>query len=569
MLLDIEIPKSTIIENIDDWQMQCDAKKCFKYISGVRLRASLNQGDEYLQVIEIHLNKAKKIREITEIIQKTIKYQVLFVFVYRERFLITYRDFKVANRAENVSTGHISYCTNWIYIEDLSPDVLYYLQNIEIEEGNLDENEFISDVFKNVHFLNEALIESNIVCARYLFDWLKTHSLGGRINHLTLLENIREDEAFVFIGEHLYFHKNNVSRYLDEMTHSIYGYSLDHTGKDPTKYFEDCEEPATYNQESFWLSRLLYDDDEESFLFNDDPCSVLKYGGLAGYNEPRSTQLGFIDDIFRRYSLKQSGFISLEDANISRGLMRKLRRTGRETLESCESFSFYQLEKILTASEMIELLSYMDDNGLRITWCSVDEYADIDDYFKENIRCQCCGESLAGDDWNRYKRFCFWCDLVNNVLDEEDAREDILDADFAGIGLSEKVCEQLNLAGKFKVKDILDLEENELFTEYGLNRKSVNELIARLERYGLNLKEDNTPWFYEVVTPMDLPIEEMDLSIRSYNCLKRANKHTVADLAIMTETDYLKVRNLGRKSMEEIFAKLESYGIKIKRDAEF
>jgi DNA-directed RNA polymerase subunit alpha len=60
---------------------------------------------------------------------------------------------------------------------------------------------------------------------------------------------------------------------------------------------------------------------------------------------------------------------------------------------------------------------------------------------------------------------------------------------------------------------------------------------------------------------LGMTIEDMDLSVRSYNCLKRANIHTVEDLTKKTEDDMLKVRNLGRKSLEEVIHKLESYGL--------
>ena len=62
---------------------------------------------------------------------------------------------------------------------------------------------------------------------------------------------------------------------------------------------------------------------------------------------------------------------------------------------------------------------------------------------------------------------------------------------------------------------------------------------------------------------LEKTIEEMDLSVRSYNCLKRANIHTVEDLTKKTEEDMLKVRNLGKKSLDEVIFKLESYGLKL------
>jgi DNA-directed RNA polymerase subunit alpha len=62
---------------------------------------------------------------------------------------------------------------------------------------------------------------------------------------------------------------------------------------------------------------------------------------------------------------------------------------------------------------------------------------------------------------------------------------------------------------------------------------------------------------------MEQNIEEMDLSVRSYNCLKRAGIHTVADLANKTEDDMMKVRNLGRKSLEEVLAKMAEMGLNL------
>ena len=60
-------------------------------------------------------------------------------------------------------------------------------------------------------------------------------------------------------------------------------------------------------------------------------------------------------------------------------------------------------------------------------------------------------------------------------------------------------------------------------------------------------------------------IEDMDLSVRSYNCLKRANIHTIEDLTARTEADMLKVRNLGRKSLDEVIIKLQSFGLDLKK----
>jgi DNA-directed RNA polymerase subunit alpha len=65
---------------------------------------------------------------------------------------------------------------------------------------------------------------------------------------------------------------------------------------------------------------------------------------------------------------------------------------------------------------------------------------------------------------------------------------------------------------------------------------------------------------------LDMTIEELDLSVRSFNCLKRAEINTVADLTEKTEDDMMKVRNLGRKSLEEVKKKLEELGLSLASD---
>ena len=64
---------------------------------------------------------------------------------------------------------------------------------------------------------------------------------------------------------------------------------------------------------------------------------------------------------------------------------------------------------------------------------------------------------------------------------------------------------------------------------------------------------------------LDLTIDELDLSVRSFNCLKRAGINTVEDLINKSEEDMIKVRNLGRKSLEEVIAKLNSFGFTLKK----
>ena len=65
---------------------------------------------------------------------------------------------------------------------------------------------------------------------------------------------------------------------------------------------------------------------------------------------------------------------------------------------------------------------------------------------------------------------------------------------------------------------------------------------------------------------LEMTIEELDLSVRSFNCLKRANINTVQDLTEKTEDEMMKVRNLGRKSLEEVMNKLSMMGLSLKSE---
>ncbi|MDD3831083.1 MAG: DNA-directed RNA polymerase subunit alpha [Clostridia bacterium] len=100
-----------------------------------------------------------------------------------------------------------------------------------------------------------------------------------------------------------------------------------------------------------------------------------------------------------------------------------------------------------------------------------------------------------------------------------------------------------------------------------LAAKIINEHIAMF----INLSESmggmsllTTPKPDTHQTALATTIEEMDLSVRSYNCLKRAGITTAGDLTNKTEDDMLKVRNLGKKSLDEVIAKLALHGLSLK-----
>lgn len=87
----------------------------------------------------------------------------------------------------------------------------------------------------------------------------------------------------------------------------------------------------------------------------------------------------------------------------------------------------------------------------------------------------------------------------------------------------------------------------------------------------LSEKASNTDFMIEAEDDnqnrkLEMTIDELDLSVRSYNCLKRAGLNTVAELAAKSEEDMIKVRNLGRKSLKEIKEKLEALGLGFKKN---
>lgn len=120
----------------------------------------------------------------------------------------------------------------------------------------------------------------------------------------------------------------------------------------------------------------------------------------------------------------------------------------------------------------------------------------------------------------------------------------------------DKLTLEVTTDGTYSARDVISLsaklmnEYIDLFIELVQGMKDESLLVSR--------EEDKTKKL------MIMSVEEMDLSVRSYNCLKRAGINTVEDLIKKTEDDMLKVKNLGRKSLDEVIHKLESLGLSLK-----
>ncbi|MBQ6321422.1 MAG: DNA-directed RNA polymerase subunit alpha, partial [Lachnospiraceae bacterium] len=119
----------------------------------------------------------------------------------------------------------------------------------------------------------------------------------------------------------------------------------------------------------------------------------------------------------------------------------------------------------------------------------------------------------------------------------------------------------------------------EVFTNGTLSPDEAISLAAKVLNAHLNLFVDRSEKGTSAVVMndkedddkekvLDMNIDELELSVRSYNCLKRAGINTVAELCNKTSEDMMKVRNLGRKSLEEVLAKLKELGLSLSSSEE-
>ena len=137
------------------------------------------------------------------------------------------------------------------------------------------------------------------------------------------------------------------------------------------------------------------------------------------------------------------------------------------------------------------------------------------------------------------------------------------------------------IVGRARIGQITDYDklELELWTDGSINPVEALSLSAKIltEHLMLFVNLSETMSEAEIMVEkeeesrdkiLEMNIEELDLSVRSYNCLKRAGINTVEELTKKTEEDMMKVRNLGRKSLEEVQSKLEVLGFSLRKSEE-
>lgn len=122
----------------------------------------------------------------------------------------------------------------------------------------------------------------------------------------------------------------------------------------------------------------------------------------------------------------------------------------------------------------------------------------------------------------------------------------------------DKLTIELTTNGTVSAKEVISLaskildDHAKLFVDLSSTVSEINILVS---------PEDDT-----TQKVMEMIVEDLDLSVRSYNCLKRAGIHTVEDLIKKSESDMLKVRNLGQKSLEEVVKKLDDLGLALRNN---
>lgn len=113
--------------------------------------------------------------------------------------------------------------------------------------------------------------------------------------------------------------------------------------------------------------------------------------------------------------------------------------------------------------------------------------------------------------------------------------------------------------GSIKATNALSLASKFLIEHFAVIQNLNSEIEQR--KYMMESEEK------VVDSKLEKKIEDLDLSVRSYNCLKRANINTVRELTQKTEEEMMKVRNLGRKSLKEVVQKLREIGLDLKNSS--
>ena len=204
----------------------------------------------------------------------------------------------------------------------------------------------------------------------------------------------------------------------------------------------------------------------------------------------------------------------------------------------------------------IELNDQVEILNPELKICTLDDNADLD---MELIIGR--GRGYVPASKNKKEEYPIGCIAIDSIFTPVKAVNYSVESTRVGQSIDyDKLTLEVQTNGTMSAKEIISLaakivqDHIQLFVDLVDFMGDVNILVSH---------EEDKP-----VKVMEMSIEDMDLSVRSYNCLKRANINTIEDLTRKSKDDMLKVRNLGLKSLEEVINKLESMGLSLRNDEE-
>ena len=300
LLINIPIPKDTILQNIQNSPLSWSAKSYFNVIDRVVLRASIHRLGDELQVLEINLNEPKYIQEISLLVQTAIKYRILFVFTYDDRYLIVRRNFRLTETTDHVYSEYLSYTTEWLYKENLVAEIICNYQVAELdneedvvlavtssywiaEDAQTRFYQVFGDILNNIGQLNQCMIDSDVLSLRQFCDWYIGHSAKEKLDLLSILKSIIDKSGMQYVEGTMFFDKNIIIYTIAELENTKYLRSLDHFGRHPFSYFDNIT-PINENEIEDVILQFIHAEPELSI----DEKLAKNYEG-------------FIDDTIRKY----------------------------------------------------------------------------------------------------------------------------------------------------------------------------------------------------------------------------------------------------------------------------
>ena len=155
-------------------------------------------------------------------------------------------------------------------------------------------------------------------------------------------------------------------------------------------------------------------------------------------------------------------------------------------------------------------------------------------------------------------------------------KEKVLNMKVEELDFSSRTLNALKRAGIDTVEEIISYTEDEIIKVRNIGETGFTEILKKLKGLGLSFREREIYTMGMLIERpevkgekvLEMTIEELELSVRTYTCLKRAGINTVDDLLQRTESDMIKIRNLGKKSLDEVILKLSALGLSLMDEPE-